>query len=853
MERLTPLLYQYKKIKEKYKDYILLFRMGDFYEMFYDDAVEGSKILNITLTSRNYGETRVPLAGIPVKSVDSYLKKLINSGRKIAICEQVEEAGKGKKLVKREVVEVITPGTITREDLLPDTEVYIGAVFPGKNRIYGISFCDVSTGEFYTFESEISVVKEEIKKMNLKEMIFPEDYSVEELELEDTFKTPLPFYYFQFSTAYSYLLSHFGVKNLEGFGIEHKRNAIVSSGALLKYIGENQKNLVPQIRKISLHTPEHFMYMDSSSIRNLELIRRITGEEENSLFHIMNLTETPSGKRLLKKWLLRPLIEKDSIEKRLDGVEELIKRSQERKKLKELLKGMGDHERLITKIVSEKASPRDILRLRSIIERSVEIKKILGDFKSGIIKEIERNIIDKRELAERIKRTIRDDAPLQIGEGEIIKEGVSPELDEIKSIAKNAREYILKLEEEEKKKTGIPKLRIKFNSVFGYYIEITKSYIHMVPERYFRKQTLTNTERYYTKELKELEDRILGAEEKIKSMEKELFISFRRDMAQERDALYSISSSLSQIDVLLSFATLSHENDYTRPEIEEDSVIKIRDGRHPVVEKLIDTLFIPNDTYLDKKTHKVLIITGPNMSGKSTYLRQVALITIMAQMGCFVPASYARIGIVDRIFTRIGASDDLSRGVSTFLAEMTETANILNNMTERSLLIMDEIGRGTSTYDGLSIAWAVLEYIYKHRTSPRTLFATHYHEITKLSEVYPGIKNYNFSAKETDTGIVFIRKLREGPAEKSYGIEVASFAGIPDKVIERAKEILYELEEKGEEEISDIYRGRRQQLVLFDMRPPEMLEELKKIDPNRITPLEALNIIAKWKKKYTEK
>ena len=855
MERLTPLLSQYKKIKNQHKDAILLFRMGDFYEMFYEDAIEGAKILNITLTSRQYKDVKIPLAGVPVKSIQKYLLTLIKTGKKVAICEQVEEPEKGKKLVKREVVEIITPGTITREDLLPDTAIYIGSIYPGKNRITAFSYCDVSTGEFYTFEANIETIKEEIGRIEIKQLLHPDNISLTELGLDfskDIFLTSLPLFYFEEDMALSQILSHFNIVNLDGFGLSDKKYAIRSSGALLRYIKENLKNIVPQIRRISIHIPEKYMYLDKTSIKNLELIERIRGEEKNSFFFTINRTETASGKRKLKKWSLMPLIYKNEIEERLETVEEFLKNIEKVKEIKKHLRTMGDPERITTKVISEKANPRDILKLKSIMENSLKIKEKLNYFNKPLIEKIKKGIKDVSGLIKKIEVTLREDAPLQIGDREMIKEGVSCQLDEMKNVSKNTKRYILHLEEEEKRKTGIPKLRIKYNSVFGYYIEVTKSYINMVPKRYFRKQTLTNVERYYTEEVKQLEDKILRAEERIKEIEKEIFIKLRIELTQRKEDLYSISESISVLDAILSLVEIAYEKEYIKPVIKENKKIIIEKGRHPVVESLIETTFIPNDTIFDDTNNRVLIITGPNMSGKSTYLRQIALITIMAQMGSFVPASRAEIGIVDRVFTRIGASDDLSRGVSTFLAEMSETANILNNMTERSLIILDEIGRGTATYDGLSIAWAVVEYIYKHRIHPRTVFATHYHEITKLSEVYPAIKNYNFSAEETENNIVFIRKLRTGPAKKSYGIEVAGFAGIPQKVIERAKEILEELEQKGKEEISEIYRSNKEQLVLFDIKEPEIITEIKNIDINNITPLEALNILSNWKKKYSK-
>lgn len=843
-ERLTPLLSQYRAIKEKYPDALLLFRMGDFYEMLYEDAVKGAKILGISLTKRSYGRAGdVPLAGIPEKSLDTYLRKLLKEGIKVAVCEQLESPGQGKKLLKRDVVEVITPGTITDPELLEDTlPNYLFSIVVEKDKA-GFSYLDLSTGEFKVGEGEKKRVVEILKQLKPSEIIVPEDSEL-------GFGVKLPFYYFDKKRGYEILCEHFKVENLEGFGMENLLLAIRAAGAVLSYVAEQKKGKVDILHRISVHTLSEEMFLDDFTVRNLEIFEtQRERKREGSLFSILDKTFTPAGSRTLYRWLKFPLISLKEITKRLDVLEEITKNYNEIKKVEELLRNFGDPERLVGKIIQEKANPRDLYALSSMLEKAEKIGDVIKEMKSERIKEIASFLKGFSDIIKRIKETLVESPPVKITEGNIIREGINDELDELRKISKDSKSYILQLEKKEKEKTGIPNLRVGYNSVFGYYIEVTKSYLSKVPSRYLRKQTLTNVERFITPELKEIERKIIHADERISVLEHEIFLSLRRWVKGHYEKLQNMARAVAVLDVFISLAKVSLERGYTRPVLDNSTIIEIKDGRHPVVESMIGERFVPNDSHIDRERNQIILLTGPNMSGKSTYLRQVALIVIMAQMGCFVPASYARIGLVDKIFTRIGASDDVSRGVSTFLAEMLETANILNNVTERSLVILDEIGRGTSTYDGMAIAWAVIEYFHNTEERPRTLFATHYHELTELEKFYDRVRNYSFMVKEKEGGIVFLRRLKKGPSNRSYGIEVAKLAGLPPKVIDRAKEILEKIYKGERLNIEDIIKERIIQLTLFSgTKTDEVVKKLKKIDVERITPLEALEILAELKK-----
>jgi DNA mismatch repair protein MutS len=855
---LTPLLEQYHQIKQKYHDTILLFQVGDFYEMFYDDAKIVSKALGLTLTARSHGKyNKVPLAGVPIKALDTYLSRLVSAGFKVAICEQLEAPGLAK-IIKRNVIEVITPGTAMRPALLEDNKNrYLLGIMP-DDKNYGIAFADISTGEFYLAEFKASNLSEEIQKIDPKEIIIPTN--CQSLISHSQFKIPLTAldgYYFSYDFAYDKLKHHFGIANLTGFGVEDQRLGIQAAGAVLYYLEETQKNTLPHIRKISLYRYSDYLLVDRMTRKNLELTERLSdGASEGTLLSVLERTQTPAGARLLRRWLLAPSMEVETIKARQSSVEEFLKTSFLTKDLSQALGKIGDLERISGRIACERASARDLVALKNFLQVVPDIKNLLAKSNVPLLKGSHDQIDDFSPIVNRIEKTLVEEPPMVITEGGLIRTGYAQELDEMRNLSRNAKKYIADLQEQERRATGIPNLRVSYNSVFGYFIEVTKSYLNLVPKNYLRKQTVTNAERYITQELKEYETKVLNAEERIKTLEYELFLELRKEIGLAVPKILKLSAILAQLDVLLSLAVVAKENNYAKPGVNEGSEIIIKDSRHPVVERLATEPFIPNDIKLDTENQQVLLITGPNMAGKSTYLRQAALIVIMAQIGSFVPASDAKIGIVDKIFTRIGASDDLSRGVSTFLAEMNETANILNNATSRSLVILDEVGRGTATYDGLAIAWAVVEYLHTNPTlHPKTLFATHYHELTDIANFLPRVKNYNFTVKEYQDEIIFLRKLVEGKSDRSYGIAVAKLAGLPRAVIDRAKIVLAEFE-KGEEfsvkSIPPDAEGGKEmgdrKSVLSD-QPSPILAELQKIDLNQLTPIEALNLIAELQKK----
>ncbi len=855
-ESLTPLLAQYHQIKRKYQDAILLFRLGDFYEMFYEDAKIASKVLGLTLTSRSYGKSeKIPLAGIPHKSLDTYLSKLIKAGYKVAICEQLEIPETSRKIIKREVVEVITPGAISRPSLLEDKKNhFLLSLYLEEN--CGIAYCDISTGDFYVSLIKKEEIKEELLKIEPKEIIYPQDKKeIEVLLKKDFCLTPLDSYYFSFDFAYEKLKKFFNVANLVGFGIENLPEVISAAGACLYYLEETQKGALNNISKITYQELRNYLVLDKPTRRNLELLERISDNSvEGSLLSIIDKTLTPQGGRLLRRWLLYPLLDIDEINHRLSAVEKICSSYSLMKELENYLEKIGDIERISSRIATERANARDLVNLKEWLKISSPLKELLINNDNERLKYLGEKIANFNTLIEKIEKTIVEDPPLAITEGGIIKEDVSELLDELRSISRNAKDYILKIEEKEKKRTGIPTLRIGYNSVFGYYIEVTKSYVKYVPKDYIRKQTLSNAERFITPELKEYETKILTADEKIKALEYEIFINLRKEISKQIKEVFEFAKIVAEVDVYLSLARVAKEKNYVKPIIDDSDEIIIKDGRHPVVEELVGENFIPNDTYLNSSTDQILLITGPNMSGKSTYLRQVALIVILAQMGSFVPASYCKIGVVDKIFTRIGASDDLSRGVSTFLAEMQETANILNNATERSLVILDEVGRGTATYDGLAIAWATTEYLHSHpKVRPKTIFATHFHELTDIARYLPRVKNYTFLVKEKGDEIIFLRKLVEGASSRSYGIEVAKLAGLPKEVIERAREVLKYLENGEEVSLKGLRDKNPLQLTLFYPIEHPILEEIKKLNLNELSPLEVFQIVLNWQKRIKEK
>ncbi|MCK4941494.1 DNA mismatch repair protein MutS [candidate division WOR-3 bacterium] len=808
---LTPLLEQYQKIKNKYKDVMLLFRVGDFYEFYYDDAKLASSYLGITLTSKTIGKgPRVPLAGVPIKAAENYIAKLVKHGLKVAICEQLEPATKGKKLVARDVIEVITPGTVLRPSLLDETKaLFLAACLPDENRT-GIAFCDLTSGEFSCGEVLSEQLSEILLRREVREVVIPEGV---ELEIAQPL-TQIDGYHFVHEIAYKKLLDHFRVVTLDGFGVEEMTLGIGAAGALLYYLAENQKSSLSHIDRITLFEIHDTLYIDSTTRRNLEIVDNIHGEQTKTLFWIMDHCMTPFGKRRLRRELIEPLIDVELIEQRLDSVEELKSREYLREELRNVLEAIQDVERITARLACQRVLPREMVSLKESLNVYPKVKELIEGCESTKITDIHEHIGNFDDVVTLIDDSIVASPPATMDEGGIIKEGYSKELDELRNVARGGKKWLLQFEETERKRTGISTLKVSYNSVFGYFIAVTKPNLHLVPQDYIRKQTLTNVERYYTVELKEFEDKILGAEEKTRNLEYELYVGVRERVAERNNAILETTRALALLDMLQSFAHSAAINNYARPIINNDRRTVITDGRHPVVERILEKgSFIPNDTYLNRERNQILIITGPNMAGKSTYLRQVALITIMAQLGSFVPAKEAAIGVVDKIFTRIGASDDISRGVSTFLAEMMETANIVNNVTEQSLVILDEVGRGTSTYDGLALAWSVVEYLHGNK-KPRTLFATHFHELTRIEDFLKGVKNHNFLVKEWGDEIIFLRKLSPGPSDQSYGIQVARLAGLPESLIARAKQVLRDFEEG---EVFSVRRMKRAKLSQQDL------------------------------------
>ena len=834
---MTPILKQYLKIKNKHQDSVLLFHIGDFYETFYEDAKTASDILDITLTSKPMGKgMRVPLAGIPIKAADSYIEKLVRSGKKVAICEQIEDPKASKGIVEREVVEVITSGTVMRPSLLKETDNnYLAAVIKDGN-IYGFAFSDISTGEFQS--GEIKNLTDELSRLSPKELIIPEGIQI---ELPDSIPvTKIEPYRFEIDFALELIRDHFGILKIDAFGISEKSPAVCSAGALLSYITENQKTTLKHIKKISHFNPKDGMSLDGATIKNLELITKINGSQKGALLDTINKTLTSMGSRLLKKWLLFPSTNKLEIEERFDGIEELIFKRNILREIRDKLKEIYDIQRITGRISTSRATPRDLISLKISLILANKLKEIISSLNSSIFRKQANRIKDLKKIVNLIENSILEDPPVKISDGGIFKKGYNSELDEIREIASEGKNWVLKYEKKQRKETGIDKLKVGYNSVFGYYIEITKAKLKGVPDNYIKKQTLTNSERFITEELKNFESKILRAEERQSEIERELFEDLIRKLQNHIIEFEETASGVSVIDIIAGFTELSLTHDYSRPKISNNKGIRILDGRHPVVERILNEgEFIPNNIDLNEK-ESIIILTGPNMAGKSTYLRQIALITIMAQMGSFVPAKNAEIGIIDSIFTRIGASDDLARGVSTFLAEMNETANILNNVTSKSLVLLDEVGRGTSTYDGLSIAWSVIEYLNSIPEKPMVLFATHYHELTELEEYYKTVVNYNVSVKETEDEVIFLRNVKRGSSDRSYGIEVARLAGLPGNVITRAKDLLADL--RDDDRVIRRHPPKTRQNSLFQAEST-LLNKIKNLNPDNMTPREAHNFL----------
>ncbi len=878
--KITPMLQQYMEIKALHEDAILFYRMGDFYEMFFDDAEVAAKILGITLTSRSSknADNRIPMCGVPHHAASAYLAKLVKAGHRVAVCEQVEDPRKVKsgKIVKREVLRVVTPGVTTDEQLLDDKDNrYLAAIFHTSDKSvtpYGASYLDISTGEFLVSEhANLDELLDELARMAPAELLVDESEKESDREvmastrglLPDLCLTKRAEHTFHFETAREALLEHFQTLNLGGFGCEHMKAGISAAGALMQYVSETQKTACSHIEKLIPVILDDVLIIDEPSRRNLELAQTIVGNSrKGSLLDTLDYTSTPMGARLLKRRLLFPLRDVERIRSRLHAVEQLFVDNSLRENLRELIAEVYDLERLNSRVVLGSANPRDLLAIRNSLGQLPAIKNIFAQVSEGVLHEIATGLNELPEIKALLEKCIRDDAPITLREGKIIKDGFHPELDELMAIQRDGRGMILALEAKERERTGIAKLKIGFNKVFGYYLEVSRGQLANVPDYFIRKQTLVNAERFITPDLKEFESKVMGADEKRLELEYRIFTDVRNQVASQSRVLLETAAHLARLDYFACLAEAARRHRYVKPLVEDSESITIVEGRHPVIERTLPAgRFVPNDIHLDQKEEEVLIITGPNMAGKSTVLRQTAPIVLMAQMGSFVPAEKANIGAVDRIFTRVGAMDDLRRGQSTFMVEMNETANILNNATENSLVILDEIGRGTSTFDGLAIAWAVAEdLVNKNNKGVKTLFATHYHELTELALTRDRVKNFNIGVREWNDTIIFLHKLMRGGTNRSYGIQVAALAGVPPKVVERAHEILKNIE-KGEfdhfgtpriaaskNKKSGAAAKHPNQLSLFSGGPDPVRDKLEAIKPDALAPIEALNLLYELKK-----
>lgn len=878
VEELTPMMQQYMETKKQYPDCILFYRLGDFYEMFFDDALTASRELEITLTGKACGlEERAPMCGIPYHAVENYLTKLVNRGYKVAICEQMEDPKLAKGLVKRDVTRIVTPGTNLNVQALEESKnnfLMCITYMPAK---IGISIADVTTGDYYLTEVEdLKKLNDELMKYEPSEIICNDAFLVSGFDVEELrgrYHIPvnaLEPHLFDDESCKRILLRHFKVNTLIGLGIEDFPVGMIAAGALLQFLYETQKTDLAHFTHIYPYLTNKYMLLDSATRRNLELAETLREKQKRgSLLWVLDKTKTAMGGRLLRSMLEQPLIDRAEMEKRLDAIEELNRDSVSRDEIREYLNPVYDLERLLSKVTYKTANPRDFIAFRNSLEMLPAVKKVLKAFEKEELVGIEKDIDSLEDIYQLILNAIEEEPPITIREGGMIRDGFDETIDMLRSAKRDGKQWLAELEEQDRERTGIKNLRIKYNKVFGYYFEVTNSYKNMVPEDYIRKQTLANAERYTTPRLKELEDTILNAEDKLTTLEYDLFCRIRESIAMELERIQRTAKAVAKLDVYASLSLVSERNHYVRPKLNEKGVIDIKDGRHPVVEQMItNDLFIANDTYLDNGNHCISIITGPNMAGKSTYMRQTALIVLMAQVGCFVPARSANIGIVDRIFTRVGASDDLASGQSTFMVEMNEVANILRNATSDSLLILDEIGRGTSTFDGLSIAWAVIEHISNRKLlGAKTLFATHYHELTELEGKINNVNNYCIAVKECGDDIVFLRKIIKGGADRSYGIQVAKLAGVPDMVIDRAKEIVEQLTNNDiTEKIQSIAvdvkgdaKAKKQpkldevdlaQMSLFDtVTDEDVLKELMEVEVNTMSPLDALNTLYRLQNK----
>ena len=873
---LSPMMVHYCQTKCAYKDSILFYRLGDFYEMFFEDAKTVSRELELTLTGKDCGlSERAPMCGIPYHAAETYINRLIDKGYKVAICEQVEDPKTAKGIVKREVTRIVTPGTnLNMQELDEGKNNYLMSIVCVGDH-FGVSTADITTGDCYVTEiDEERKLWDEINKFLPAEIICNDAFLVSGVDVDDLRNRlhisvfALESWYFGDDLCKQTLLEHFKISSLEGLGLGDYDSGVIAAGSLFRYLLDTQKNTMEHMNKIIPYTTDRYMVIDSSSRRNLELVETLREKQKRgSLLWVLDKTKTAMGARMLRNFVEQPLIDADAINERLDAVTELNMQAMLREEIREYLNPVYDLERLVSRISYRSANPRDLLAFKISLEMIPHIKNLLANFTSPLLVRINEQMDGLEDLYTLLEASITEDPPLAVKEGGIIREGYNEQVDTYRNSKTQGKSWLAQLEAEEKEKTGIRNLKIKYNKVFGYYLEVTNSFKDLVPEYYTRKQTLTNAERYITPKLKELEDMILGAEDKLFALEYDLFCQVREKLAAQIPRIQETAKAIAQLDVYASLSVVAQRNNYVRPTVNTKGVIDIKNGRHPVVEKMINNdMFIANDTYLDNGSKRVSVITGPNMAGKSTYMRQTALIVLMAQIGSFVPAEKAKIGVVDRIFTRVGASDDLASGQSTFMVEMTEVANILRNATAKSLLILDEIGRGTSTFDGLSIAWAVIEHISNTKLlGAKTLFATHYHELTELEGKIPGVNNYCIAVKERGDDIVFLRKIVKGGADKSYGIQVAKLAGVPDSVLDRAKELVDELVHTDiTSTFKDLAENSRktkpkavhydevdlEQISLFDtVQDQDIIEELKNLDITMLTPMDAMNTLYRLQNK----
>jgi DNA mismatch repair protein MutS len=867
---------QWAQAKRDFPDVLLLFRMGDFYEMFGEDAELGAQVLGLTLTARKYsGDRKMPMCGIPYHALDRYLRVLVEKGHRAAICDQVEDPRQAKGLVRREVTRVVTPGTLLEEGLLPESEHNYLASVAQVGEALGLAAVDISTGDFLVTQitpppeppadtlpgldnrpdPALTALSDELNRLRPAEVLVPADAAELQVHLRQTVaapQTPISGEAAAFETPAGELCTFFGVESLRGFGCHDLPAAIAAAANALRYLQATQLQALPRLTGLTTYHTAQFMVIDATTRRNLELTESLRGGKQATLVALLDKTRTPMGARLLRSYILQPLINLPEIEARLEAVGNLVSNGLLLEGLGERLKAIYDLERLTSRVTARTANGRDLRALGLSLQRLPEVRAELAPAEAALLATLRDQVDELADLSDLLERALTEEPPIGLTEGGLIRPGYAPELDELRDAAAHGREWIAALQDRERARTGIKNLKIGYNQVFGYYLEVTRSFAHLVPEDYTRKQTLTNAERFVTPQLKEWEAKVLGADERSQALEYELFVALREQVATEAERITFTARALAQLDVLAALARAAVEYGYTRPEITDDDALTIIAGRHPVVERtLVDEAFVPNDTRLDCSENRFMIITGPNMAGKSTYLRQVALIALMAQMGSFVPARQARLGLVDRIFTRVGASDDLATGQSTFMVEMTETANILHNATARSLVILDEIGRGTSTFDGLSLAWAVAEYLVQ-QIGAKSLFATHYHHLNELAEILPGVRNLRVLVKEEGDHITFLRQIVPGGTDRSYGIQVAHLAGLPREVIARAREVLQTIEREDLAVMPSLETARKiaptVQLQLFEAAPHPILERLKSLNPDTLTPLEALVVLGELRR-----